>query len=185
VARPQGALWLLGAVAFCSLLAEGVAADWSAVYVREDLGGSPGVAGAAFAAFTLAMSVLRLVGDRILTAVGPVTVIRVGTLVAGAGLGAALAVGHPVAAVAGFGLVGAGVAGVVPVVFRIAGTLPDHPSAVGIAAVSTLGYAGFLAGPPIVGALAEIISLPAGLAAVAVLTGSVSLVAARLVPRPG
>lgn len=183
VARPSGALWGLGAVAFCTLMAEGVAADWSAVYVRDDLGSSPGVAGAAYAAFSATMAIGRIVGDRLVTALGPDLVVRGGTLLAAAGLGAGLAVAEPWAALAGFALMGAGLSGVVPVVFRAAGTLPGHASATAIAAVSTLGYAGFLAGPPLVGILAETVSLGAGLAAVAGLIALVSLGARRLEPR--
>jgi MFS family permease len=184
VARPSGPLWVLGGIAFCSLLAEGAAADWSAVYVARDLGASEALAGAAYACFSLTMAVGRLVGDRLVSAAGPVVVVRAGTLLAAAGLGCALVVGRPGAALAGFALLGGGLACVVPVVFRAAGTLPGHPSAASIAAVSTLGYAGFLAGPPIVGVLAEVVSLPVGLAAVAVLLAGVSFAGGRVEPRP-
>ena len=136
---PSPRIALLGLVAFCSLFAEGAAADWSAVYLEDSLGATSAVAATGFAAYALAMAAGRLVGDRLALRWGPSgLLVRCGVL-ASAGLGVALLIGHPAAAVAGFALLGAGVAPVVPVVFRAGGSTPGVPSSQGIATVELAG----------------------------------------------
>jgi MFS family permease len=103
-------LVVLGAIAFCSFFAEGAAADWSAVYMHDRAGAGPAVAAAAFAGFSLAMAASRLSGDHIVTVIGPATLARRAGLTAAAGLGLALAVPAPGAGIAGFALMGAGLA---------------------------------------------------------------------------
>ena len=157
-------LAVLGLAGFMCLLCEGAALDWSAIYVDRDLAGSPAVAALAYAAFSVTMAVGRLTGDRLTERLGPVAIVRVGALVAGLGLATAILVARPSAALVGFACLGAGLAVVVPIVFRAAGELPGGEPGSGIAAVSTAGYAGFLAGPPLIGAVAELTGLPVALA---------------------
>src|SRR3954462_12301702 len=102
------ALALLGLLAFCCLLAEGAAADWSAVYLDRDLGAGAGTAGLAYAAFSVMMVTGRLAGDALTVRFGPATLVRRGAIVAGLGLGAALVAGDSVAALCGFAALGAG-----------------------------------------------------------------------------
>src|SRR5205814_2616493 len=90
LAFPPRSLWVLGLLAFCCLLAEGAAADWSAVYLHGPLGAGAGTAALGFTAFSVAMTVSRLLGDRLTLRAGPVRVVRAGALLATAGLGAAL-----------------------------------------------------------------------------------------------
>lgn len=151
------AVLLLGLVGFCSFVGEGTAADWSALYLR-DLGASPGAAAAGFAAFSLAMATSRLLGDRLTGRVGPVRLVRAGGLVAAGGLALAVASGRELPAVAGFGLVGIGLAAVVPIAFSAAGNL-GGPGGVGIARVASISYLGTLAGPPAIGFAAELLGL--------------------------
>ena len=184
-AKPTGRLWALGAIAFCCLLAEGAAADWSAVHTSDHLGATAAVAALAFAGFSALMTAGRLVGDRLVARLGAVTLLRGGGLLATAGLVIAIAGTGPAAGIAGFALLGAGLSSVIPVAFRAAGSLPGTIPAAGVAAVSTVGYTGFLAGPPAVGAIAELTSLPAGLGLVAVLTASVALLAPAAAPPTG
>ena len=155
-------LVLLGALAFCCLLSEGAAADWSAVYLHRDLSASAGVAGLAYAAFSVMMVAGRLAGDALTVRFGPAALVRRGALVSAAGLGAALIAGDSIAALLGFAALGAGLSIVIPQVFRAAASGRDSGPA--LARVSTLGYLGFLAGPPLIGALAELTSLPTALA---------------------
>ena len=178
-ARPSRPLLALGVLAFCCLLAEGAALDWSAVYVEEDLAADAAVAALAYAAFSATMLAGRLVADRLVAAVDPVVLLRAGGLVAGGGLGVALALDAPAAALAGFALLGAGLSVVIPLTFRAATRRGGAPS---LAAVSTLGYFGLLAGPPLVGAVAEATSLGAGLACVAVLAASPLLLGGAVRP---
>src|SRR4051812_14568308 len=174
-------LAVLGALAFACLLCEGAAADWSALYVDRSLGASAAVAALAYAAFSITMTAGRLAGDRLTERLGPVALVRRGGLVAAAGLGAALLAGAPAAALAGFAGPGAGLAPVPPAVFRAAGnaTAQAGPS---LAAVSTTGYLGFLAGPPLIGALAEATSLPTALALLPVLAAILAVSARAVAP---
>jgi hypothetical protein len=177
LARPPRRLALLGVLAFCGLFAEGAAADWSAVYLAGPLESGAGLAALGFAAFSVAMACFRLTGDRLTTKWGPVALIRRGGLLAGGGLAVALLLGHPAAALAGFACMGAGLAAVVPVVFRAAGSLPGVPPGVGIAALTTVGYSAFLVGPPTIGFAAEATSLPLALGLVVILLGGLALFA--------
>jgi MFS family permease len=176
-ARPSRALWALGVLAFCCLLAEGAAADWSAVYVEDALDAPASQAALAYAAFSAAMTLGRLAGDRLVAALGSVRLLRRSGLLAGLGLGAALVLAMPGAAIVGFGLLGAGLSVVIPAVFRSAAATPGAAPGPSLAAVSTLGYLGFLAGPPLVGALAELTSLPVALGAVAVCAATTAALA--------
>lgn len=183
-ARLPRRLLLLGAVAFACLLAEGAIADWSAVYMDANLGTGPGLAAAGFAAFSLTMAVGRLLGDRFAAAWGPVALVRRGGALVAAALGLALLADQPAAAVVGFAGVGVGLAAIVPVVFSAAGQTSGLAPGPAIAAVSTMGYTGFLVGPPAIGLLAEAASLPIALGvvvgmgvAMAALAGSVAPVA--------
>jgi hypothetical protein len=183
---PTGRLALLGSLALVGLLAEGSATDWSGVYVRRTLAASEGMAALAVAAFSGAMAAARLVGDRLTLLLGEGRLVGGGAALAAVGLGLALAVPLPLAAIAGFGLMGAGLAAVVPTLFRAAGSQPGIPSAVGIAAVTTMGYAGGLVGPPVIGTLAKAASLRVSLLLVLVMLAILALTAQRaLAGRPG
>jgi MFS family permease len=169
LARPSRALAGLAAIAFCVLLAEGAVADWSAVYLSDTLGASPGPAAAALATFSLAMAIGRLAGDRLALALGPVALAQGGALTGCAGLTLALVAGEPVLAIAGFGLMGAGLSCLFPLVVRAAAARSASEAGPAIAAVSGAGYVGFMAGPATIGFIAELSSLRAALVLVAVL----------------
>ena len=177
------AVLLLGLIGFCSFLAEGTAADWSALYLRE-LGASPGAAAAGFAAFSLCMAAGRLVGDRLTSRFGPVRLVRDGSLVAAGGLGMGVVAGNELVAVAGFGLLGAGLAAVVPIAFSAAGNL-GGPGGVGIARVASLAYLGTLAGPPAVGFTAQATSLRFALLIPVALCVLIATCAAGVIPAGG
>ncbi len=113
---------------------------------------------------------------------GPVAVTRRGGALAGGGLGAALLVDHPIAAVIGFACVGAGLAAIVPVIFSAAGQLPSVAPGPAIAAVSVAGYTGFLVGPPLIGLTAEVVGLPVALGVVALIVGVIVPLAANVAP---
>ena len=182
-ARPPRVLLVLGAAAFFTLLAEGAAADWSAVYLTDSVGATAAVAALAYAGFALAMAASRTVGDRLNERFGPVALARGGGLVAAAGLTLALAVDSTPAALAGFAVMGAGIGVVVPVLFRAAGSTPGLSAGAGVAAVSTVGWLGFLAGPPVIGLVAELVGLRAALVLVVVATVALALLAFSAEPR--
>lgn len=159
-ARPTGALLTLGLLAFLGLLAEGAMADWSAVYLHDVLKTTPGLAAAGFAAFSLTMAAGRFVGDSIVGRFGPDRVLRMSAVLAAGGLAAALVIGQPFAAVAGCAAVGFGIANIIPILFSAAGRIPDVEPGKALAAVATTGYFGLLAGPPLIGLVAEFSGLP-------------------------
>ncbi len=164
----NGRLLGLGLLAFLVLVAEGSVADWSSVYIKQALQTGPGFVAAGYAAFSLMMAVGRLKGDRFVAHIGPVTLTRTASLVAAFGLGIVLLVPHPFTVIAGFGCVGLGLSNLIPVLFSSAGRIPGISSSKGIAAVATAGYFGFLAGPPLIGCIAELSTLSLALSMVVV-----------------
>ena len=177
--RPTRPLLVVGAFAFCVLLSEGAVNDWTTVYLDDDLDASEGLAAAGLAAFSLAMGVSRLAGDRLTTAFGAVLLARAGAGLAAVGIGLAIASPLPAGAIAGFAAAGVGLAALFPLAVRAAAERGElaGPS---VSAVSAIGYCGFLAGPPAVGGLAEVAGLRAGLALVAVLCCVAALLAGAL-----
>jgi MFS family permease len=176
-ARPPRRLWALGALAFACLLIEGASADWSGVYLADELGTGPALAALGFTAFSVTMTAGRLVGDRLVEAAGAVRVVRAGGLLAAAGFGLTLVTARPAAALVGFACLGAGMASIVPIVFRAAGSVPGLAAGIALAAVSSVGYLGFVAGPPVIGVVAELLELPAALGVVVVLALAVAALA--------
>ncbi|MBB2914416.1 putative MFS family arabinose efflux permease [Streptosporangium becharense] len=180
----RGGVLLLGVLAFCCMIGEGATADWSSVYLREDLGSSPGFAPAAYAAFSVMMTAGRLIGDRLAARIGPVTLVRACAALAASGLGLALPAGHEIAAVVGFGCFGAGLSCIVPQVFSAAGRRDPARAGRALARVASLGYAGFLAGPVLIGGVAELLGLPRALAVPALLALFVAVAAGTLRTAP-
>jgi HAD superfamily hydrolase (TIGR01509 family) len=184
LARPPRSLLVLGAAAFFTLLAEGAAADWSAVYLDDSVGTTAAVAALGYTGFSLGMVLSRASGDRLGERFGPVALARGGGLVAAAGLALALVVDSTPAALAGFAAMGAGLGVVVPVLFRAGGSTPGLSAGAGVAAVSTVGWLGFLAGPPAIGLVAEVVGLRAALVLVVVALAMLALLAGSAAPRP-
>jgi fucose permease len=182
LARPHGVIVLLGAMAALGLVAEGAMYDWSVLYLRESLGSPQALAALAYAAFSVAMAVGRFAGDRARARLGAATLLRASGALAAAALAAVLLIGHPVAALAGFAVVGLGIANVVPVLFASASRVPGVTPAHGIAGVASLGYVGFLAGPPRIGAIAKATTLPAALGLVVLFAAALAVLAGRALP---
>jgi len=175
--RPPRKLWPVGALAFACLLIEGASADWSAVYLHEDLGSTAAVAALAFTAFSVTMTLGRFYGDRLVDRFGPVTLVRVGGTLGMVGFALALLVGSPAAGIVGFACLGVGMSCIVPIAFRAATMAPGISPGLGLAAVSTTGYLGFMTGPPLIGGLAELVGLPNALVLVVLLAGMVAILA--------
>lgn len=183
LAWPRRGLFALGAIGLCSLFAEAAAGDWSAVYLTERTGATAGVAATGYAAFSVAMAVVRLAGNRTVDRLGPVRTTRIAATVGAVGLAVGLLVPDPLVGALAFGALGLGVAVLVPLVFGAAGSLPGRDSAQSIAGVATLSYGGWLAAPGIIGLVAQVTSLTVALAAVAVLVALVVPLAGALRPR--
>jgi MFS family permease len=174
----------LAALAFCGLIVEGAMADWGAVFLREVLAASEAVAALGFAAFSACMAAARFGADAATARIGDARLVRWGAALGGAGLLVCVVASAVPLAVLGFALVGLGFAAVVPALFR-AGAQAPLPPGVGIAAVASAGYLGFLAGPPALGFVAEAAGLRAsfgilaGLAAVVVVGAGAAFRRAR------
>jgi len=181
---PTGPLALLGVLAMIGLLAEGSASDWSGIYLHRSLDASEGMAALAVATFSGSMAIARLAGDKLTQLIGPSLLVGGGAALSTVGLGLALGSAEPHAAIVGFGLMGLGLAAVVPTLFRAAGSQPGIPSSVGIAAVSTMGYGGGLIGPPIIGSLAGATSLREALLLVFALLAFLAVAGRRVLGRP-
>jgi MFS family permease len=159
-------------------------ADWSGVYLKTVVGTGAATAALGFAAFSLTMTGGRLIGDYLTTRFIPAQLVRVGGVIASSGVLLAILLPQVGPVLLGFGAVGAGLSIVVPLAFSVAGNVPGIQSGAGIAGVATIGYAGFLAGPPIIGLLAEITSLRAALIVVVILTGSLIYTAQAMQLKP-
>lgn len=179
-AWPDKSLMLLGAICFCCTLCEGAMADWSSLYYRQVLQDAGGVSTTGYTAFTLTMATGRLIGDRVIHWLGNRTVlIGDGLLIAG-GLALALGVQNPVAVIAGFSMVGLGVATVIPIVYTLAGSNKKMSPSVALAAVSTVGFTGFLFGPPVIGFIAHETGLRLALVLVLVLALVIVVLAGKM-----
>jgi MFS family permease len=174
LSRPLLALSLIG---FCIFLSEGAIADWTAVYLKQVLRAGAGMASSGYAVFSAAMFSFRLAGDRIAVRLGRAWTIRGGALLAASGLAMALLAPHPLWAMPGLAMVGAGYSSIIPLVFAAGGRLNPASEGAGVAIVSGLGYLGFLAGPPVIGFVSQLASLRIGLCVVVAL----SVLAAALV----
>ena len=177
---PPRVLWPIGVIAFCGAVGEGAMADWAALYVHDELGGSEGVAAFAFTAFSTTMLIGRFATDRIVAKLGPANVVRAGAIVAAIGLAGGLILNSTESAVIGFSVMGIGLAFVIPVVYSAAGSTPGIPSGRGVAAVATIGYTGFLAGPPLLGILARVTSIQQSLFVVVVLIATIAFFTSSL-----
>jgi MFS family permease len=172
IALPLPALWPLGAVAFAAALAEGAMADWSTVYMTNIAFAASGVAGLGYAAFSIMMTIGRASGDALSARITPSILVRTGGIIAAVGLAAAALIPIIPVAILGFALVGIGLSVVIPLAFSAAGNMPAIPSGTAIASVATIGYSGFLAGPPVIGLIAQATSLRIAFGLVALLVAS-------------
>jgi MFS family permease len=176
-------LVVLSLLALCSLLGEGAADGWSAIYLRENLGTSAGFAAMGYAAFALTMASGRLIGDRLAGRFGPVVLLRAGGLLAAAGMMTVLVTSAPAGALAGFAVYGAGLSCTFPQMLALAGAIrPDRPGSA-IGRVAGTGYAGLLAGPVLIGGLATVVGLTAALGVPALLSLGIAAGAGYGVPR--
>ena len=179
---PRGPLFLIGVLASMGLMAEGAMYDWSVLYMKQELRSDAGIAALAYASFSAAMAAGRFGGDAIRARIASVPLLRMSGWLAGAGMALALLVPHPYVALLGFALVGLGLANVVPILFSAAAKVPGVTPAHGIAAVSSVGYLGMMAGPPVIGFIAQATSLTVGLVTVVVFAVFFALSARRALP---
>jgi MFS family permease len=181
-ALPTRPVLLIGLVGLCAVFAEQAGTDWSALYVRRELGGSASTAALAVSVFAGTMAVVRLVGDRVIRRLGPMGTVRVSGACAIAGALAVALAPDLAVGLAGFALLGIGVAVVVPVVFAAAGRVGPHPAR-SVAGVAGVAYGSGLVAPGVIGGIASAASLPVAFGLVAGLV-AVMASAARVLRPP-
>jgi MFS family permease len=191
---PRGKAWRLGGLCLLVMLAEGAMLDWSAVFLVAIHAAPPAVAALGYGAFSAAMVLGRLFGDRLVDRLGAARVLVVTGATAVLGLFLVAAGPAPTMALLGFVLAGFGLANAVPILFTAGASLPGIAPGIGLAMVSTMGYGGFLLGPPVIGLVAELLGLraaflglvlAAAVVAMAAARGAVALPAAAERPSPG
>jgi MFS family permease len=171
----QPAVIVLGGIAFADMLCEGAAADWAAVYFRNSLHTVAFVAGLAYTVYALAMATVRLSGNHLVTRYTAHRLLPLLAACASVGFTVGLVIGHPVGALIGFGLLGAGLGCVVPVILSAAGAVDNVDTGKAVATVAGCGWAGYVVGPVLIGGIASATSLHAALFLVPVLTGIVAV----------
>jgi predicted MFS family arabinose efflux permease len=179
---PRGFVAFLGLLCFILFLAEGAVLDWGALLLLQRPGMSTAHAGLGYAVFSVAMTLGRLTGDSIIQRFGRFPVMLTGALTASAGLAMAVFLPSPQAALLAFLLVGFGLANTVPMLFNAVGNQQDMPANLGISAMTTLGYAGILSGPALIGFISQWLSLSGAFLLIALLLLAVAA-SARLVAR--
>jgi len=179
---PRGWVAFLGCLCFILFLAEGAVLDWSALLLLQSPGMSVAHAGLGYAIFSIAMTIGRLTGDKVIQRFGRYPVMLTGALAAAAGMTLAVLLPWPQAALLAFLLVGFGLANTVPMLFNAAGNQQDMPANLAISAMTTLGYAGILSGPALIGFISQWLSLSGAFLLIALLLLAVAA-SARLVAR--
>jgi MFS family permease len=169
----------LGSIAFCSMICEGAMFDWSVIYFKKVIAAPIAVQGAGFTAFMLTMAGGRFVADWFAHRYGLKRTLQVSGTLTTTGLLVAVIFPHFYTAMAGFLVVGAGVSSVVPMVYSAAGKSKTMSPGVALAAVSTIGFVGFLVGPPLIGFIAGLATLRASFLFIAVMGASVVVLSTR------
>ncbi|WP_409075867.1 MFS transporter [Pantoea sp. C3] len=179
---PRGWVAFLGALCFILFLAEGAVLDWGALLLLQSPEMAPAHAGLGYALFSVAMTLGRFSGDKIINRFGRYPVMLTGALAAAAGMTLAVLLPWPEMALFAFLLVGFGLANTVPMLFNAVGKQQDMPANLAISAMTTLGYAGILSGPALIGFISQWISLSGAFLLIALLLLAVAA-SARLVAR--
>ena len=174
----------LGVLAACGAVVEDAGASWGSIYMREEVGAGAGTAGLALVALMSAMTLGRLLGDRVVDRFGQQSVVRAGGALTAIGMGGALAVPTIATTVLGYGIAGLGVATLVPAAMHTADELPGIRTGAGLTLVSWFLRVGFLVSPLIVGVIADALSLRVGLLGV-VLAGVVVVAFSRFLINDG
>ncbi|QCA03750.1 MFS transporter [Pantoea vagans] len=177
---PRGWVAFLGLLCFILFLAEGAVLDWGALLLLQNPAMSPAYAGLGYAVFSVAMTLGRFSGDKIIQRFGRYPVMLTGALTAAAGMTLAVWLPWPEIALLAFLLVGFGLSNTVPMLFNAAGNQQDMPANLAISAMTTLGYAGILSGPALIGFISQWISLSGAFLMIALLLLAVAASARKV-----
>ncbi|WP_375267328.1 MFS transporter [Planktotalea sp.] len=177
---PKGIVLLLAAIAAITFLVEGAVLDWGALLLIQRELAEAQTAGVGYIVFSITMVFARLTGDQTIERFGALQVFITGGFAAMAGIIVILIAPSGMVALVGFGLIGLGAANLVPIVFSAAGRQRVMPPSLAVAAVTTVGYAGILLGPALIGGVAALSSLAGAFWLLAALMICVPLAAKRV-----
>lgn len=178
--KPDRFLMILGVIAFCSMICEGTMFDWSGVYFKKVIHAPDGIAGIGYAAFMSTMASFRFIADWLTTRFGARKVLQLSGILTASGLLIAVLLPYFATAIFGFLLVGAGVSSVVPLVYSAAGKSKTLSPGMALATVSTIGYLGFLIGPPLIGFVAQASSLSISFSIIALMGICIAIMGSRV-----
>ena len=173
---PPRALWGLGAIALVTGIADEAIADWSTLFIRQDLGATAFVASLAYSIYSFAMLIGRFSGDSINNRLDAMRILQIAGTLGAIGLLIGTVIHTPAAMLVGIAIVGLGFSAVFPTLYRLAGNAPDISRASGLATIATIAYLGFMIGPLVIGPLASATSLRAVLIGVGVLCFTIPVI---------
>jgi len=179
-ARPDKSILNFGLIAFCAMISEGAMSDWSGIYFAKVVKTDAAWVTVGFTAYVSTMATGRFVGDWVAFKLGIKKMLQVSGLLMASGLLLAVLFPQFITATIGFLMVGAGVSSVVPMIYSAAGKSKIMSPGVAIAAVSTIGYLGFLFGPPFIGFIAQVTSLRISFGLIAIMGTVIALIAAKI-----
>jgi fucose permease len=180
-AWPRGLLLIIGLLILAGMTAEGVMYDWCVLYLNQEIGMSQAGAALGYAIFSGSMAAARFGGDALRARYSEQSLLRFGASMAAVSMTVVLLSAHPGVALIGFALAGAGLAPVAPILFNAATRVPGVSRAAALASVTSIGYSGFMIGPPLIGSIATATSLSAALGVVVLAAGLLAY-GARFVP---
>lgn len=178
--KPERVLVQLGIIAFCTLAAEGAMFDWSGVYFKDVVKAPASLVVLGYASFMIMMTTGRFTGDRIIARVGRKRMLQASGILVFTGLMIAVLFPHIISATIGFLIVGFGTSSVIPAVYSTAAKSAKVAPGMALAGVSSIGFLGFLLGPPLIGYIAQLASLRYSFATVALLGLCVSIMVTKL-----
>ncbi len=177
---PNRKLVLLGIICFCVAMSEGAMADWSSLYYRQIIHQLNTISTTGYTAFAMCMAAGRLAGDRLVQSFKHATVLKANGILILTGMTLSLSFDYPMTVMIGFALVGFGVSSVIPIVYMLAAKSKDMAPSAALAAVSSVGFTGFLVGPPLIGFIAHEIGLRMALIIVALLGAMIFLLSKKV-----
>ena len=177
---PNKKLILLGVICFCVAMSEGAMADWSSLYYRQVIHELNSIHTTGYTAFAMCMAAGRLMGDKLVQSFKHSTVLKMNGMLIVLGMLLSLSFSFPSTVMMGFALVGFGVSSVIPIVYMLAAKTKDMAPSVALAAVSSVGFTGFLVGPPAIGFIAHEIGLRSALVVVVILGIMITLLSSRV-----
>lgn len=177
---PNKKLILLGVICFCVAMSEGAMADWSSLYYRQVIHELNSISTTGYTAFAMCMAAGRLMGDKLVQSFKHSTVLKMNGMLIVLGMLLSLSFSFPSTVMMGFALVGFGVSSVIPIVYMLAAKTKDMAPSVALAAVSSVGFTGFLVGPPAIGFIAHEIGLRSALVVVVILGIMITLLSSRV-----